>query len=131
MRRLALTGTIALVAVAAACGNPTTTPYTHPTATKDCLTKLGYRVKTRFNDVIASTAGHGALRARKNYQVVTILFADDAEQAKGLRRGYAHFMPKRRARHILELTDIEKNTLLLWTTTPARDELGNVVNCLS
>jgi hypothetical protein len=115
--------------LAAGC-NPALKPYDDVSGTGRCLKAAGYRVQAHFNDFVASTATRGALRATKNYNVLTVSFGKNAHEARSLRRAYRRFMPKRRARHIMEITEIEKNVLLLWTTTPTREELDAVVACL-
>src|ERR671934_1367421 len=104
-------------------------PYDDVSGTGRCLKAAGYRVQAHFNDFVANTATRGALRAKKNYNVLTISFGKNAHEARSLRRAYHRFMPKRRARHIMDISEIEKNALLLWTTTPTPEQLDVVVGC--
>jgi hypothetical protein len=131
MRRWAALVLLVVPAVmAAGCGNPTLRPYGNVSATATCLRDAGYKVQTQFDDVVASTAGRGALRAKRHFNVLTIAFGDDAREALSLRRAYQRFIEKRRARHILDFTEIERNALLVWTTTPSDEQLSQVVDCL-
>ena len=121
---------LAAAITAAGCGNPTLRPYGDVRGTAKCLEGQGYRVRTQFPDLVASTASRGALRASKNYNLLTVAFGEDAREAASLRRAYARYMSKRRARHIRDITEIERNALLLWTTTPSSRQLDAVVGCL-
>jgi hypothetical protein len=127
-RRIALT-LLAAGLVAAGC-NPAINPYGDVDATAKCLRGAGYKVRTHFNDFVASTASRGALRASRNFNVLIVAFGDDAKEARSLRRAYQRFMRPRRARHIMDISEIEKNAFLLWTTTPSNEQLNVVVGCL-
>ncbi|HXY84084.1 MAG TPA: hypothetical protein VEH52_01265 [Gaiellaceae bacterium] len=126
---------LATVSVVAAfttsCGNPVLEPYKSPAKTSACLRQAGYQVASQFHDIIAHTALRGTLRATHDYNSVTVLFGQDPANARALRDAYRRVMPRRRAKHILDITDIEKNALLLWVTTPPPDQLKVVVDCLA
>jgi hypothetical protein len=130
-RRIALVLMVGVGVGALSTGcNPAREPYGDVRGTAKCLREAGYSVTTNANDFVASTASRGALRASRNFNLLIIAFGEDASEAASLRRAYQRFMEKRRARHLKDISEIEKNAFLLWTTTPTDEQLRGVLACL-
>ncbi|HEY1367780.1 MAG TPA: hypothetical protein VGF23_11720 [Gaiellaceae bacterium] len=120
------------VLLAAGCGAQSKSPFAAaPTA--ECLSGKGYRVSTRDADVglVAATAARGGLRAvPPDGNTLTIAFADTSGDAEETRSAFRRFAPKPLQRHFSDVARVQRNAVMVWTTSPSQDALDTVMHCL-
>jgi hypothetical protein len=124
-RIFALAALLAVLAAGCSGGDP---DYRRD-PTLECLRGQGVRVDTREIDLVASTAGAGALHAVFVGNEVTVSFGDDVEDAERVERAQRRFAsPSVRLEHVLKR---RRNAVMLWGVSPAPADETRVVNCLS
>jgi hypothetical protein len=129
--RLRRAAPLVLAALAAGCGNPVHSHY-GVTGTAACLRKLGYTVNTNAAQlgVVENSATEGALLAKEPGNAVRITFSQNHAQAVNIMAAYHEFAPEPMRAHLGDVLSAQKNATLLWTITPAADEMQRVLGCL-
>ena len=130
--RRSLVPVAVLASLAAGCGAQSKSPY-EAAPTAKCLTGKGFRVSTRDADVglVAATAPRGGLRAvPPDGNTLTIAFADTSSDAEETRTAFRHFAPKQLRPHFADVARVQRNAVLVWTTSPSQDAIDTVMRCL-
>jgi hypothetical protein len=128
------TGIVLLLALlAAGCGVRNNDPYTAK-ASAPCFRGAGYlgvstdQIKVGF---IAGFASNGGLIAKApDGNTLTIAFAADETGAAGTAAAFKRNAPKALRPHMSDILEIQRNAVLVWTTTPSADELSGALACL-
>ena len=132
-RALGIVLVLAVVLVAAGCGVRNSKPFTAQ-GTAGCLKANGFTgVTTNPGKVgfIAGFADNGGIRARSaTGNVVTIAFTADAGSTGQTEDAFRSHAPKSLRPHISDIMQANRNAVLVWTTTPASDELDAATRCL-
>ena len=119
--------------VVAGCGVRTSKPYTAK-GTAPCLAEKAFTgVSTKPVDVgfIAGFADNGGLRATSpTGNVLTIAFTADSDSVASTEAAFKNHAPKSLRPHITDIMQTSRNAVLVWTITPASDELDTVQRCL-
>ena len=125
---------LALALVAAGCGVRNTKPFSAG-ATASCLRSHGFTSVTtdsdrgRFHRRLRRS--NGGLRGRSpSGNVLTIAFASDAKSTGSTEDAFRSHAPKSLRPHISDIMETNRNAVLVWTTTPASDELDTASRCL-
>jgi hypothetical protein len=118
---------------AAGCGGGSSAPYT-ATGTAPCLRDKGFtHVTTDPGKVgfIAGFAENGGLRATTpDDNVLTIAFTEDEEAVPGIERAFARVAPPQYKHHMQDITESQRNAVLVWTVTPQQQQLDDALGCL-
>jgi hypothetical protein len=129
-RRLGLV--LALALLAAGCGAQSKSPY-EAAPTAKCLSGKGFHVSTRDRDLglVAATAPRGGIRAvPPDGNTLTIAFADSSGDAAETRSAFRRFAPMPLKRHFSDVARVQRNAVLVWTTSPSQDAIDTVMRCL-
>ena len=132
MRRLAPVLLLALVATA--CGARSSTPFT-ARATAGCLKKKDFvNVSTSPAKVgfIAGFAANGGLVARApGGNAVTIAFTDSADSVTSTEDAFKLHAPAALRPHITDVMRVQRNAVIVWTTSPSDADESTVEGCLA
>jgi hypothetical protein len=124
---------LVLALVAAGCGVRNSKPFTAQ-GTVGCLKANGFTgVTTDPGKVgfIAAFADNGGLQARSaTGNVLTIAFTADPASTGDTENAFRSHAPKSLRPHISDVMQANRNAVLVWTTTPAPDELDAATRCL-
>jgi hypothetical protein len=124
---------ILCLASAAGCGATAKKPYT-AAGTAPCLREKGFtQVTTAPGKVgfVAAFADNGGLRATApSGNTVTIAFTADDSAVSGTEKSFRSNATGVYKRHIRDVMSAQRNAVIVWTTTPAQDELSTVTSCL-
>jgi hypothetical protein len=124
---------VGLAVLAAGCGVRNSKPFNaNPTAS--CLRSHGFSSVTT-NPIavgfIAGFADRGGVRGRSpSGNVLTIAFASDADSTGSTEDAFRAHAPKELRPHMSDIMETNRNAVLVWTTTPASDELDTATRCL-
>jgi hypothetical protein len=132
VRRLAPFLLLALLA--AGCGARSSTPF-RASATVGCLKKKEFRnVSTSPAKVgfIAGFAANGGLVATSpGGNAVTIAFTDNADSVASTEDAFKLHAPPALRPHITDVMRVQRNAVIVWTTTPSDGDESTVEGCLS
>jgi len=129
---------VLLVAVAllvAGCGVRNSDPFS-PSASASCLRSHGFTsVTTESSRVgfVAAFADDGGLRATSpENNVLTVAFASDGEQGStsSLEDAFRAHAPKSLRPHMSDIMSVNRNAVLVWTTSPSSTDSDTVNRCL-
>jgi hypothetical protein len=132
-RRLVLL--VAVAALAAGCGVRNSKPFS-ATASAACLRSHGFTsVTTDPGKVgfVAAFADDGGLRATApDKNVLTVAFAADAESGSttSLEDSFRTHAPKSLRPHMGDIMSVNRNAVLVWTTSPSSEDSDAVNRCL-
>jgi hypothetical protein len=131
LRCLALAALAALVL--AGCGVRNSKPFTAD-GTAPCLKDNGFKaVTSSFVRVgfVAGTAENGGLRATsRSGNDVTIAFTADEQSVTATERAFRHHAPASIRPHMSDIMSAQRNAVVVWTTTPASEEMDALTRCL-
>ena len=133
IRRLVLL--VAVAALVAGCGVRNSTPFS-PTASAVCLRSHGFTsVTTDPAQVgfVAAFADDGGLRATSpEKNVLTVAFAADAQSrsTSSLEDSFRSHAPKSLRPHMSDIMSVNRNAVLVWTTSPSSTDQDTVNRCL-
>jgi hypothetical protein len=131
VRRLAPFLLLALIA--AGCGARSSTPFT-ASATAGCVKSKGFRnVSTNPAKVgfIAGFAANGGLVATSaSGNRVTVAFTDNADSVASTERAFRLHAPPALRPHMADVMRVQRNAVIVWTTTPSSDDESAVEGCL-
>ena len=130
--RRSLVPVAAVALLAAGCGAQSKSPY-EAAPTAKCLTGKGFHVSTRDADVglVAATAPRGGIRAvPPDGNTLTIAFADTSGDAEETRSAFRRFAPRQLRPHFGDVARVQRNAVLVWTTSPSQDAIDTVMRCL-
>jgi hypothetical protein len=135
VRRLALL--LAVAALVAGCGVRNSKPFS-PTASAACLRSHGFTSVTTDPDpakvgFVAAFADDGGLRATSpEHNVLTVAFAADAESSStsSLEDAFRSHAPKSLRPHLGDIMSVNRNAVLVWTTSPSSTDSDTVNRCL-
>jgi hypothetical protein len=123
-----------LALLAAGCGARSNTPFTAK-GTVGCIRGKGFvDVTTRPSEVgvIASFAANGGLRAKSpNGNVATVAFTRDSTTVTSTEEAFRLHAPPALRPHINDVMRVDRNAVIVWTTTPADDDEQAVEGCLA
>ena len=132
MRRPALL--VLLAAIAAGCGARSSAPFT-ARASAPCLTKHDFRgVTTNPAKVgfIAGFAANGGVKATSpSGNQVTIAFTENSDSVASTESAFRLHAPPTLRPHISDVMRIDRNAVIVWTTTPSGDDEHAVEGCLA
>jgi hypothetical protein len=132
VRRLA--PVLALAVLAVGCGARSSTPFT-ATKTAPCLTKKRFtHVSTNPAKVgfIAGFAANGGIIATSaSGNVVTIAFTDSPDATSSTETAFKRHAPRALRPHIGDVMRVQRNAVIVWTTTPSGDDESTVEGCLA
>jgi hypothetical protein len=125
---------VALPALAVTgCGAQQSKPYT-AAGTVACIRDKGFtKVTTAAAKVgfIAGFAENGGLRAEaKSGNVLTIAFTADASAVPGTKRAFTRAAAPQYKNHMADIMESKGNAVLVWTVTPAQQDLDDALGCL-
>jgi hypothetical protein len=124
---------LAVALLAAGCGVRTTKPFT-ARGTIGCLKTHGFTGVTMNPITVGFVAGfseHGGIRARSpGGNLLTIAFAADSDSTASTESAFRSHAPKSLRSHISDIMSSNRNAVLVWTTTPAADDLASATGCL-
>ena len=133
MRRLVPVLLLAAVLVAG-CGARSNTPFT-ANATVGCLKKGEFtHVSTSSAKVgfIAGFAANGGLIATSpSGNVVTVAFTDSADAVQSTEDAFKLHAPAALRPHIGDVMRVQRNAVIVWTTTPSDEDESTVEGCLA
>jgi len=133
VRRIPPLAALGLLLVLAGCGGGGSKPYT-AAASVACFTKSGFTGVTMSATkvgFIAGFAANGGLQARSpSGNVLTIAFTDSPDSVAGTERAYRKAAPKRLRPHMSDIMEAKGNAVLVWTVSPAAQDLTDAENCL-
>ena len=125
---------VLLAVIAAGCGARSNTPFTAQ-GTQDCLTKKQFRhvtsnpAKVGF---IAGFADNGGIKATSpDGNVVTIAFTESADTVQSTENAFRLHAPQALRPHISDVMRVDRNAVIVWTTTPSSDAESTVEHCLA
>jgi hypothetical protein len=117
----------------AGCGVRTSKPYTAK-GTAPCLRGKGFTsVSTSAAKVgfIASVAANGGLIATgTNGNKLTIAFTDSADDVSDTQDSFKRFAAPQYKAHMADIMETDRNAVLVWTFTPASQDLDTAMRCL-
>jgi hypothetical protein len=121
------------VCLLAGCGVRTNKPYT-ARGTARCLEQKGFTSVTtaaRKLPFVLSIARNGGILARSpSGNSVQIAFAADDSGAAATQNEFRRFASPRYRLHLPDVMRTVKNAVMVWTTTPAPEELDTASRCL-
>ena len=124
----------ALVAILAGCGVRSSKPYT-AAGTAPCLAKHGFTAVTTKAEAVGFIAGfaeHGGLKATSaTGNVVTIAFTADSDSTSSTVAAFKEHAPKALRPRMSDITQVNRNAVLVWTITPKSDESDAAARCLA
>ena len=133
MARTTLGIALAVALLAAGCGVRTSKPFT-AVGTVPCLKKSGFAgvtmdpLKVGF---IAAFADKGGIRATSAMgNSLTIAFTADADSTGSTEKAFRAHAPKSLRPHMSDILQVNRNAVLVWTTTPDPAELDAATRCL-
>jgi hypothetical protein len=124
---------LAVALLAAGCGVRTSKPFT-ATGTVGCLKTQGFTgvttdpLKVGFIAAFADKGGISAISAMGNH--LTIAFAADADSTGSTEQAFRSHAPKSLRPHMSDILQVNRNAVLVWTTTPDSAELDAATRCL-
>jgi len=125
---------LVLAVLAAGCGARSSTPFTAK-GTVACLKKKQFtHVSTSPAKVgfIAGFAANGGIIATSPASnVVTIAFTDSADSVSSTENAFKLHAPKALRPHIGDVMRVQRNAVIVWTTTPSGDDESTVEGCLA
>jgi hypothetical protein len=120
--------------LAAGCGARSSTPFT-ASATVPCLKKKEFtHVSTSPAKVgfIAGFAANGGLVATSPAgNSVTIAFTDSSDAVQSTENAFKLHAPAALRPHIGDVMRVQRNAVIVWTTTPSGDDESTVEGCLA
>jgi hypothetical protein len=124
-----------LAALAAAgCGARSSAPFTAK-ATVACLKKKDFRnvssspLKVGF---IAGFAANGGLVATSpGGNAVTIAFTESADSVSSTEEAFRRHAPPTLRPHITDVMRVQRNAVIVWTTSPSDGDESTVEGCLA
>jgi hypothetical protein len=125
---------LAVALLVAGCGVRTTKPFT-ASGTAGCLKSHGFTgvttdpLKVGFIAAFADRGGISAISAMGNH--LTIAFAADADSTGSTEQAFRSHAPKSLRPHISDILQVNRNAVLVWTTTPDPAELDAAARCLN
>jgi hypothetical protein len=122
-----------LVVLVAGCGARSSAPFTAH-ATVDCLKKKFTHVSTNPAKVgfIAGFAANGGIIATSaSGNVVTIAFTDSPDSTSSTETAFKRHAPPALRPHIGDVMRVQRNAVIVWTTTPSGDDESTVEGCLA
>lgn len=132
-RRTGIALLLALALLAAGCGVRNDNPYTAAKSVS-CFRAQGFtevstaRLKVGF---IAGVAQNGGLVGKApDGNFLTVAFAADAKGAASTAAAYKRAAPKSLRPHMSDILETQRNAVLVWTTTPSRDDHSRALGCL-
>ena len=132
MRRLA--PVLVLAVLAAGCGARSTTPFTAQ-ATVGCLKKKDFtNVSTSPAKVgfIAGFAANGGLVGTSpGGNAVTIAFTDNSDSTASTEEAFKRHAPAALRPHMSDVLRVQRNAVIVWTTSPSNDDESTVEGCLA
>jgi hypothetical protein len=126
---------VAVAALVAGCGVRNSTPFSAK-ATATCLGSNGFTsVTTDPSKVgfVAAFADDGGLRGTSpDHNVLTIAFAADAQSSStsSLEASFRAHAPKSLRPHMSDIMSVNRNAVLVWTTSPSSTDSDAVNRCL-
>ncbi len=133
MRRFPPLAALVVLLIVAGCGGGSSSTYTAK-GSEACFTQKGFTgVTTNATKVgfIAGFAVNGGLQARSpSGNVVTIAFTDGTGAVAGTEKAYRRAAPKRLRPHMSDIMEAQHNAVLVWTVSPAPQELSDAESCL-
>ena len=133
IRRLVLL--VAVAAVVAGCGVRNSTPFS-PKPSAACLRSHGFTsVTTDPSQVgfVAAFADDGGLRATSpEHNILTVAFAADAQSSStsSLQASFRSHAPPSLRPHMSDIMSVNRNAVLVWTTSPSSADSDTVNRCL-
>jgi hypothetical protein len=128
VRRAALL-LLAVVIVSAGCGGSTKT-YSMAKS-RACLKAKGIRVTgAPRSDFVASTAPGGAFLARLPGNFVTVVFAEDGENADQIEKAYHQFAFPNVKQGLSDVLKRDGNVIRLWHEHPEPKDEATIRGCL-
>jgi hypothetical protein len=133
IRRLILL--VVVAALVAGCGVRNSKPFT-PAASAACLRSHGFTsVTTAPAQVgfVAAFADDGGLRATSpDKNVLTVAFAADAQSGStsSLEDSFRSHAPKSLRPHMGDIMSVNRNAVLVWTTSPSSSDQDTINRCL-
>ena len=133
MTRTTLGIALAVALLAAGCGVRTTKPFT-AAGTAPCLKTHGFTgvttnpLKVGFIAAFADKGGVSASSPMGNR--LTIAFAADADSTGSTEQAFRSHAPKSLRPHISDILQVNRNAVLVWTTTPDPADLDAAARCL-
>jgi hypothetical protein len=119
--------------LAAGCGARSSTPFT-ASASVGCLkTKQFTHVSTNPAKVgfIAGFAANGGIIATSPAaNVVTIAFTDSADSVASTEQAFRRHAPASLRPHMSDVMRVNRNAVIVWTTTPSGGDESTVEGCL-
>jgi len=129
-----LTPLLLFAVLAAGCGARSNTPFTAH-ATVGCLKKKDFRnVSTSPAKVgfIAGFAANGGLVGTSpGGNAVTIAFTDSADSVASTEEAFKLHAPATLRPHINDVMRVQRNAVIVWTTTPSDGDESTVEGCLA
>lgn len=133
MRRFPPLAALVILLVLAGCGGGSSAPYTAK-GSAACFTQKGFTgVTTSAAKVgfIAGFAVNGGLQARSpSGNVLTIAFTDSTSAVAGTEKAYRRAAPASLRPHMSDIMEAQRNAVLVWTVSPASQELSDAESCL-
>jgi hypothetical protein len=125
---------LVLAALAAGCGARTSRPFT-ASGSVACLRKNAFtHVSTSPAKVgfIAGFAANGGIVATApSGNVVTIAFTDGPDAVASTQRAFRLHAPPALRPHIGDVMRVQRNAVIVWTTTPSDADESPVDGCLA
>jgi hypothetical protein len=124
---------LAVALLAAGCGVRTSKPFTAK-GSAGCLKSRGFKqvttdpLKVGFIAAFADKGGISAISPLGNH--LTIAFAADANSTGSTEQAFRSHAPKSLRPHISDILQVNRNAVLVWTTTPDPAELDTATRCL-
>jgi len=124
---------LAVALLAAGCGVRTSKPFT-AVGTAPCLKTRGFTAVTTnplqvgFIAAFADKGGISAVSPMGNH--LTIAFAADADSTSSTERAFRSHAPKSLRPHMSDILEVNRNAVMVWTTTPDPAELDAATRCL-
>ncbi|HEY2372343.1 MAG TPA: hypothetical protein VGH82_07320 [Gaiellaceae bacterium] len=126
---------LAVAALVAGCGVRNSTPFS-PKASATCLRSHGFTLVTTDPGqvgFVAAFADDGGLRATSpEKNVLTVAFAADAQSSStsSLEDAFRLHAPKSLRPHMGDIMSVNRNAVLVWTTSPSSTDSDTVNRCL-
>lgn len=135
IRRLVLLAAVAVLV--AGCGVRNSKPFS-PAKSAACLRSRGFTSVTTGSDpgkvgFVAAFAGDGGLRATSpEHNVLTVAFAADAQagSTSSLEDAFRSHAPKSLRPHMGDIMSVNRNAVVVWTTSPSSADADTINRCL-